>query len=365
MCAARTSDIHWIRIAPPNDAAGLDQWCAGVGPPVIVSAPASGARPLVRRHGAFRRTVAIVSWNTHVGAGDIDGFVADLAAGRLTAGTVPDDYVLLLQETYRAGRDVPAAGGGEDAGRLSRRGRRTPLARAKTSSSPPAGSGFTRSTCRRCAMARRGTKIGGTRFSRRDRSRASPPSSCRWSGSVASQSARRSTWDHPPPIQSRLRVVTAHFSNFVAHHLWVLSEPARVRQARALAQILRDDQPTALGGDFNSWFGYADAAYRTMTHVLPGPRPADRRPTFTGMRLDHLMFRLPQGWHATTRRADGATGPITIRSSRSSRCGERWRPRICSRYHRSIHADAAAGVPRHRTRARPLSARGVRSPVRS
>jgi endonuclease/exonuclease/phosphatase family metal-dependent hydrolase len=301
MCPARTSDIRWIRIAPLNETATLDEWCAGVGPPLLVQPASAHASK-----ASSGRTLAIVSWNTHVGAGDIDGFVADLAAGRLTAGTVPDDYVLLLQETYRASHDVPAV-----------------IGKTRTASAQvPRRSVGTRedigATARRLGLhalyvpsMRNGAATdedrGNAILSTRPLSRPTAielPMERQRRVAVSATIDIGPDEDHPVG----LRVVTTHFSNLVAHHLWALSEPARVRQARALAQILRDDQPTALGGDFNSWFGYADAAYRTITHVLPGPRPADRRPTFTGMRLDHLMFRLPQGWRAATRRAEQRYG---------------------------------------------------------
>jgi endonuclease/exonuclease/phosphatase family metal-dependent hydrolase len=302
MCAARTSDVRWIRIAPLNETATLDQWCAGVGPPLIVQ-PTPAARSSI---SSSRLTIAIVSWNTHVGAGDIDGFVDDLVAGRLTAGTVPDDYVLLLQETYRADRDVPAVLG---------------TTRSASAQAPRRAAGAREDigvTARRLGLhalyvpsMRNGAATdedrGNAILSTRPLSRLTAielPMERQRRVAVSAVINIGPDEDH----SLALRIVSAHFSNFVAHHLWVLSEPARVRQARALAQILRDDEPTALGGDFNSWFGYADAAYRTMTHVLPGPRPADRRPTFTGMRLDHLMFRLPHGWRATTRRAEHRYG---------------------------------------------------------
>src|SRR4029078_10443630 len=32
-----------------------------------------------------------------------------------------------------------------------------------------------------------------------------------------------------------LRIVSTHFTNVVGHHLWLFSEPGRIRQARALA----------------------------------------------------------------------------------------------------------------------------------
>src|SRR5205085_1690637 len=52
-------------------------------------------------------TLAVVTWNTHVGAGDLDALTADLRSSRLTDGRPFGPFVLLLQEAYRAGDGVP------------------------------------------------------------------------------------------------------------------------------------------------------------------------------------------------------------------------------------------------------------------
>ena len=82
-------------MAPPD-------WCATVGPVVASSRQAlqASAAPSID-------TLAIVSWNVHVGGGDIAGFVRALRDGRFTGGKVVTDFVLLLQEVYRSGEHVP------------------------------------------------------------------------------------------------------------------------------------------------------------------------------------------------------------------------------------------------------------------
>jgi endonuclease/exonuclease/phosphatase family metal-dependent hydrolase len=105
-----------------------------------------------------------------------------------------------------------------------------------------------------------------------------------------------------------LRLVSAHFTNAVGHHLWIASEPARFRQARALATALDVSAPTIVGGDLNTWFGYDDAAYWELARRFPTARPSDRRPTFCIMRLDHVLYRLPEGWHAAVRRGESRYG---------------------------------------------------------
>ena len=87
-----------------------------------------------------------------------------------------------------------------------------------------------------------------------------------------------------------LRLVCTHFTNMVLHHLFVLSESGRLRQARALAQVLPADGPLIVGGDFNAWFGYRDAAFKELARVVPPAASDDRRATFGPMRLDHLLL---------------------------------------------------------------------------
>ena len=95
-----------------------------------------------------------------------------------------------------------------------------------------------------------------------------------------------------------------------ARRLWILgSEYARIRQARGLAAWLSDGTPTILGGDFNTWAGFSDGAYKETARAFHATVPTDRRATFLGLlRLDHLFFRLPRGWRATFERGPSRFG---------------------------------------------------------
>jgi endonuclease/exonuclease/phosphatase family metal-dependent hydrolase len=50
---------------------------------------------------------AVISWNQNVGAGNLWQLVTDLEAGRLTDGVPVHQFILLLQEAYREGNDIP------------------------------------------------------------------------------------------------------------------------------------------------------------------------------------------------------------------------------------------------------------------
>jgi endonuclease/exonuclease/phosphatase family metal-dependent hydrolase len=89
----------------------------------------------------------------------------------------------------------------------------------------------------------------------------------------------------------------------VMHHLWLFSVAGRTRQAAALARVLPKSGSLVIGGDFNAWFGFHDAAYRQLAALARPAQSEDRRATFGPLRLDHVLFRLPDGWKATLRRA--------------------------------------------------------------
>src|SRR5215471_15328684 len=99
-CVARADTrVQWLRLAPEREWGSLDGWCAAVGPPAHID--------VGRQAAGFAGPIAIASWNDHVGAGDLDAFVTDLRAGRLTGGQPVSSFVVLMQEAYRGGPAVP------------------------------------------------------------------------------------------------------------------------------------------------------------------------------------------------------------------------------------------------------------------
>jgi hypothetical protein len=91
-----THTVAWFAPADSGDRATLNRWCRAVGKPVIIPSPY-----LFREHPID--SIVVVSWNTHVGGGNLVGFVDSLRAGLLTHGAPVTDFVLLLQEVYREG----------------------------------------------------------------------------------------------------------------------------------------------------------------------------------------------------------------------------------------------------------------------
>src|SRR5262249_31264596 len=101
--AASMPAMRWS--SPPGhaDRQRLDAWCAGVGPPLF----RSRGEPPASTNPPRAADVAFVSWNVHVGAGEIERFIHDLGGGLLTGQRV-GNFVLMLQEAVRF-EEVPAA----------------------------------------------------------------------------------------------------------------------------------------------------------------------------------------------------------------------------------------------------------------
>lgn len=106
-----------------------------------------------------------------------------------------------------------------------------------------------------------------------------------------------------------LRVADVHLDNAMPGRAWIGSEFGRARQARGLVAMLRDENPLVLGGDFNTWFGFSDQVFVETVRAFPQTVTTDRRATFRGLlRLDHLFYRLPAGWHGAVSRGDDRFG---------------------------------------------------------
>jgi endonuclease/exonuclease/phosphatase family metal-dependent hydrolase len=300
-CAARNGTVvQWVRTAPPGEQASIDRWCRGVGPPARISA--------VPGRDALAGPFVVVSWNTHVGGGNLDQFVADLRAGLLTGGAAVTQFVLLLQETYRAGPEVPA-GDGDLA-----------WASAELTAAASGTREDVAASLRRLGLDAvyvpsmrngqplhtdedRGNTIAATAPLSDLRAIELPLERQRRVALQAVVHARGASGTDVP-----ITLVDTHFTNMVLHHLWLLSESGRLRQAEALSAVLPAQGPLVIGGDFNAWFGFHDAAYRELAKHAPPSPGQDGRATFGPMRLDHLLFRLPSGWKTTVRRAEQRYG---------------------------------------------------------
>jgi endonuclease/exonuclease/phosphatase family metal-dependent hydrolase len=101
-----------------------------------------------------------------------------------------------------------------------------------------------------------------------------------------------------------IAVVNVHLENRASWWKGGLrGDVARARQMDALLAQLPPG-PGLLGGDLNTWLGPNERAHRAA--VARFPDLADSAPLLTfreRLSLDHLLFRLPQGWTAYRARA--------------------------------------------------------------
>jgi endonuclease/exonuclease/phosphatase family metal-dependent hydrolase len=117
--SCRSASLQWFAPDDQTDRERLDAWCAGVGLPVI---DASALRTRLREPSAIPiDDLTFVSWNVHVGNGDIRAFVRDLQAGSLTSGRKVGHFALMLQEVLRTGGSPPLSGAASGARRIAAR----------------------------------------------------------------------------------------------------------------------------------------------------------------------------------------------------------------------------------------------------
>src|SRR5207249_523295 len=97
----------WIGPGDARDLAHLGSWCRTVGP-VLVESPPASACPTAATGIIRSERLVVLTWNVHVGGGDIEDVVARLRRGEFTDGRAVSQFVLLLQEAHRVGNAVPA-----------------------------------------------------------------------------------------------------------------------------------------------------------------------------------------------------------------------------------------------------------------
>jgi endonuclease/exonuclease/phosphatase family metal-dependent hydrolase len=288
--------IHWFGPPAADERARLDRWCAAVGPVLFRNTPVS---PVVGP-----AELAFVSWNVHVGAGQLERFVADLRSGRAVAGERPQHFVLLLQEAVRSG-DVPQtmprhAAAAAHIGSRSMADVDIDRAAAALNVSifyvPSMRNGAAQSD----PPSDRGNAILST-LPLRDPVAIELPGGGQRRVALAASVAVGAESDEAPFIVS-----TAHLATRGSpRSLWIFGARARRRtQADALATQLTGNA-VVLGADLNSWSGGRDEpAARDLLRVFPSTPDEPVQPTArAGLVLDHLLFRLPPRWRARFVRA--------------------------------------------------------------
>jgi endonuclease/exonuclease/phosphatase family metal-dependent hydrolase len=297
--------VTWVRPSGVRDRERLDRWCDAVGPLLVEPTPASTPRPMDR--------LAVVVWNVHVGGGDIDHLIDALTRGDLTGGTPVPSFVLLLQEAYRHGVDVPAR---------PPAGSQGPVAILEA---PPGGTrrsvveiAHARGLALAYAPSMRNAGLIDIVPDREDRGNA-----------ILSTQPLTDLLVIELPFERQRRVVVAATARGVTTDggVWqlVLANAhldtggaltrggpfaAHRRQAAAIVSALASQSlPTLLGGDFNSWLGDREPAVRDLRRAFPQSPPGSTAATFHGpffvrAVLDHVFVRNPRGTVSVRRLAN-------------------------------------------------------------
>jgi endonuclease/exonuclease/phosphatase family metal-dependent hydrolase len=106
----------------------------------------------------------------------------------------------------------------------------------------------------------------------------------------------------------RLHLVTAHLDALVgARRLWIFATGWRGQQARLVVEALDRHAPTVVGADLNTWLaGRWESAYRRFAGELaPSPAAPAAITADAHGRLDFMFFRLPHDWMKSSQRLAG------------------------------------------------------------
>ena len=313
------SGITWIPAPDTSDRALLDRWCAGVGP-AVVTVPGA-ALGLLGSNIPFEPaypvdSLVVISWNTHVGGGDIGRLVSALEAGKLTDGQAVRHFVLLLQEVYRQGSAVPLdlhadvprrftlappdVDREEIVATAARLGLHLYYVPSMANGRPAPGE----------QPEDRGNAILST-LPLTDLAAIELPFEAQRRVAVAATvsgvSSAGHDWD--------LRLVSAHLDHRSRNGRLLQSfGGGRTRQARALVGALTGDR-IVLGADLNTWSIPAlEGAIGILQANFPQPESTSVEPTFGtsahlgGMRLDRLMYRVPPSWAGPVKRIGDTFG---------------------------------------------------------
>lgn len=313
---ASAATVRWTGFRSVG-AATPAAWCAAVGPALTLAPEHAQTGPIAPS------ALTVVTWNVRAGAGDVERFVRDLRSGALTGEPV-DAFVLLLQEAYRAGPEVPLGVGGEaltsrievspptgERLGVAALSRRLGLHAFYAPSMPNgAGEGPEGRPARGRRIAEdRGNAILST-LPLTDLAALELPFEVQ--RRVAVSATVTAVGPGGEPV--RLRVASGHLDTRSRWSRFLDSFGAgRSRQAGALGAWLEGDA-VVLGADLNTWSApFLEGALDLLLPRFPDTPEAEGA-TFTAVgglvrrKLDRLMARLPEGHVAEVRRVSDRYG---------------------------------------------------------
>ena len=280
--SCRGESLAWFAPSDADHRARLDAWCAGVGGPVI----ALPTHDDERAHAALT-DFTFVSWNVHVGNGDLRAFVRDLRAGMFTDGRPVRDFVLMLQEVVRS-EGVPV---------YRREARGAARIAAPTSTGPDIVTisrdlelsllyvpSMRNGNSALDEASDRGSAILATRPLR-------DPVAIELPGERQRRVAVIATVELGSGANTPLTVGTIHLDALgTARRLWVFGTPwMRSVQVKSMASLLPDGA-LVLGADLNTWHGRHEPAAEHLQEIFEDVQVSSRRGA-TLLALDYLFFR--------------------------------------------------------------------------
>jgi endonuclease/exonuclease/phosphatase family metal-dependent hydrolase len=267
-CLRDVAGVTWLRWNDRQDI--LNRWCESVGPPVFTTGP--------EREGSISRLL-VVSWNVHVGGADVEELMAKALKPLSDSDT---GLVILMQEAFRAGADVPGSYPRDLDVPRPVRPRRPALdvvEAAKRFGLSVAYVPSMRNGSATSLEARedRGNAILSTEPLQDIRAIELPFGKQRRVAVAAIVMPRGSTI-------GAMRVITTHFD----------TNGDRVDQAEALVEHLDSlvHVPLVVGGDVNSRRGFKDRAVTAITRVMPLESCGTQRTVRWPWRLDVPFFFL-------------------------------------------------------------------------
>jgi endonuclease/exonuclease/phosphatase family metal-dependent hydrolase len=241
----------------------------------------------------------LVSWNVHVGGGDVERFVSDLETGRFTAGREVQHFVLLLQEAVRASGVPPVVPPGALA--ASRIGSNHSL---KLHDIERVAHTLSLSVLYVPSMRNGGeTRAEEEPTDRGNAILSSVPMSEPLAIELPSERQRRVAVAarielQTPTIVLPVTVANVHLDALGPRRtLWLFgARSARTAQATSLAGALPPG-PLIVGGDLNTWWGPEEPAVRALRDLLHSTPVIPRGATSSGgFLLDYFFYRLAAGW---------------------------------------------------------------------
>ncbi len=287
--------LTWSGPTETRDIDKIEAWCRTVEPPIL-RAPAR-LRP---EDGDRIDSLAVVTWNTNVGGGDLLTFLAEEM--KVTCDptepvnlTPPFHFVVLLQEVYRASARLPEAVSGPN---IPVRIEPDP---------PPGGRREILEVAERCGLAllyvpsaRNGPdEPGQVPEDKGNAILSTLPLADLAAIELPFEAGRKVAVvaTIPGPSGERIRVVSVHLDVASTLSRTLISGNAtRLRQAMGLVVALEsmNSLATVVGGDFNTWSANESALKNLAVHFPDSP-PWDGRPTRGPFPPDHILYRTVQG----------------------------------------------------------------------